>query len=88
MTYTVVLLREDDGRYSVSVPALRGCHTWGYDVPHALEMVREAITGYIEVLEEDGEPIPPDNPHVALDMTGTAEAVVRKVVIEEAAAPA
>jgi antitoxin HicB len=59
-TYTVVLRREEDGRYSVSVPALPGCHTWGETLPQALHMVEEAIEGYLEVLEEDGDPWPAD----------------------------
>jgi len=36
MTYTVVLERERDGGFSVHVPALRGCHTQGDDLPEAL----------------------------------------------------
>jgi predicted RNase H-like HicB family nuclease len=84
-TYTVVLMREEDGRYSVSVPALDGCFTWGKTVAHALRMAEEAIQLYLETLQDEGEPIPPDIPHVSLDMTETAEALVRKVTIGEAA---
>lgn len=88
MTYTVVLFREPDGRYSVSVPALKGCHTWGDTVPDALENVREAIASYLAVVQEDGEPIPPDPPSVSLDMTETSEAFVYKLTVKEAAAVA
>lgn len=84
-TYTVVLMREEDGRYSVSVPALKGCHTWGDTLPEALDMVKEAITGYLEVLKEDGEPIPPDTPNVNVDMTETAEALVYRITLRETA---
>jgi len=79
VTYTVVLLREEDGRYSVSVPALKGCHTWGYTIAHALEMAHEAIDGYLAVLTEDGEPVPHDTPQIALDMVEADEALVCKV---------
>ncbi len=88
MTYTVVLFREPDGRYSISVPALKGCHTWGDTVPDALENVREAIASYLEVLREDGEPIPADPSTVNVDMTETSEALVYKLTVKEEAAVA
>jgi antitoxin HicB len=43
------------------VPSLPGCVTWGDTVEKALEMIEEAIIGYIQVLKEEGEPIPDDN---------------------------
>jgi len=45
MAYTVVLVHERQGGYSVYVPALPGCRTQGDDVPEATVMritVREA----------------------------------------------
>jgi predicted RNase H-like HicB family nuclease len=83
MTYTVVLQREDDGRYSVFVPALRGCNTWGHTIAHALEMAHEAICAHVGVLVEDGEAIPEDTPQVTLDMEETSEALVCKVTVAE-----
>jgi len=88
MTYTVALYREADGRYSVSVPALKGCHTWGYNIAHALEMVHEAASGYLDVLVEEGDPIPEDTPDIALDMAETDEAFVCKISVSEVAAVA
>ncbi len=88
LTYTVVLMREQDGRYSVSVPALDGCFTWGKTVPHALQMAEEAIQLYLEVLQEDGDPIPPDSPQVSFDMAAATEALVYKLTVREAAAVA
>lgn len=60
-TYRIVLRKEPEGTYTASVPSLPGCITWGDSIDHALEMVKEAIKGYIEVLEEEGEPVPDDN---------------------------
>ena len=60
-TYRIVLKKEPEGTYTASVPALPGCITWGDNVEQALEMAKEAILGYIEVLKEEGEPIPDDN---------------------------
>lgn len=67
----------------MSVPALDGCFTWGHTVAHALQMAEEAIQLYLEALQEDGEPLPPDNPHVSLDMAEKAEALVTKLAITE-----
>jgi len=59
--YTI-LLREDkeQGRYWVEVPALPGVYSQGDTLDEALAMVKEAIEGYLEVLREQGEPIPAD----------------------------
>jgi antitoxin HicB len=57
--YTLLLEREPDGSaYNVSVPALPGCVTFGATVDEALEHARDAIEGYLLVLEEDGETAP------------------------------
>jgi antitoxin HicB len=60
-TYRIVLRKEADGAYTAIVPALSGCITWGENIDHALEMAKDAIKGYIEVLKEEGEPVPDDN---------------------------
>jgi len=60
-TYRIVLRKEPEGAYTAFVPSLPGCITWGENVDHALEMAKDAITGYIAVLEEEGEPVPDDN---------------------------
>jgi predicted RNase H-like HicB family nuclease len=60
-TYRIVLRKEPEGTYTAIVPALPGCITWGETVEHALEMAKEAIKGYIEVLQEEGELVPDDN---------------------------
>ena len=58
--YTIVLAKEEDGRFSVSVPALPGCHTWGDSYEHALTMAREAIDLYLEELKAHNEQVPTD----------------------------
>jgi predicted RNase H-like HicB family nuclease len=54
----VLVYREPTGGYSVVCPSLPGCHSQGETVEEALANVAEAITLYLEVLEEDGLPIP------------------------------
>jgi antitoxin HicB len=56
--FEVVLQPEEEGGFSVSVPALPGCHTQGETREEALEMARDAIEGYLEVLAEEGRPLP------------------------------
>lgn len=58
MRYSVILIPNPDGQYSVEVPALPGCLSCGRTREEALANVRDAIGLYIEALKEDGEPIP------------------------------
>jgi len=51
----------DVGGYTVTVPALTGCITEGDTVDEALANAREAITGYLKVLEKLGRPMPASN---------------------------
>ena len=71
-TYRIVLRKEPEGTYTAIVPALPGCITWGETVEHALEMAKEAIKGYIEVLQEEGEPVPNDNETLEYSLQLTA----------------
>lgn len=56
--FEVVLQPEEEGGFSVSVPALPGCHTQGETRDEALSMARDAIEGYLEVLADEGRPLP------------------------------
>ena len=58
MRVPVLVYREPTGGYSVVCPSLPGCHSQGETVEEALANVTEAIALYLEVLEEDGLPIP------------------------------
>jgi len=59
-TYKIHLQKEAEGGYTVTVPRLPGCITYGADVDEAIAMAREAIELYIEELQDRGEPIPDD----------------------------
>lgn len=56
--YEVVLISEQDGGFSVTVPALPGCVSQGETREEALAMIREAIEGYLESLQAHGDPVP------------------------------
>ncbi len=57
-TYKIHLQKETDGGFTVSVPVLPGCITYGEDIDEAIAMAKEAIELYIEELQERGEAIP------------------------------
>ena len=71
-TYNIQLRKENEGGYTVIVPALPGCITYGETVDEAIEMAKEAIEGYIETLMELGKDIPTDNE--VLEYTVSVEA--------------
>jgi predicted RNase H-like HicB family nuclease len=58
LSYTVILEREADGGFVVSVPALPGCVSQGDSRQEALRNIREAIELYVEDCREAGDPIP------------------------------
>jgi predicted RNase H-like HicB family nuclease len=60
-TYKIHLHREPEGRFTVIVPALPGCITYGEDLDEAIAMAKEAIELYIEELKDRGEIIPDDS---------------------------
>lgn len=60
-TYRILLTPEPEGGFTVTVPALPGCITFGEDIDHALAMAKEAIELYVETLEAEGDPVPDDS---------------------------
>ena len=49
---------EPEGGYTVTVPALPGCVTYGETFEEAITMVADAISGWVSVAKEEGFPIP------------------------------
>ena len=68
LTYKILMHKEPEGSYTVNVPALPGCITYGENKEHAIQMAKEAIELYIAELKDRGEDIPDD--------TGTLEYTV------------
>lgn len=71
-TFRILLRKEPEGAYTAMVPSLPGCITWGETVEQALEMIKEAIIGYIAVLQEEGETVPDDNETLEYSLQLTA----------------
>lgn len=61
LTYRILLSEEPEGGFTVTVPSLPSCITFGDTLDEALAMAKEAIEGYIEILKEQGEVIPDDS---------------------------
>ena len=71
LSYRILLRKEPEGGYTVMVPSLPGCITYGETIEEAIEMAKEAIELYIESLREHGEEIPTEER--TLEYTLTAE---------------
>jgi predicted RNase H-like HicB family nuclease len=56
-SYTVLIYQQNDD-YTVTVPALPGCVTWGRTLDEAATSAREAIAVYIETLQANGKEVP------------------------------
>jgi len=58
LEYTVILIPEEEGGYSVEIPALPGCYTQGDTKEEAISMAKEAIELYLESCQAHNELIP------------------------------
>lgn len=56
-TFQIVLRPEPEGGYTVLVPSLPGCVTFGETIEEAHAMAKEAIELTIESMKEHGEEI-------------------------------
>lgn len=59
--YTLIFRSEPEGGYTVIVPSLPGCVTYGGNLEEAKKMATDAIKGYIASLRKHKEPVPSDN---------------------------
>ena len=62
MRYPIVIHKDPDSDYGVTVPDLPGCFSGGDTMEEAIEMAHEAITGHIGTLLMDGQMVPEKMP--------------------------
>jgi len=74
LSYRITLRKEPEGGYTVLVPALPGCVTYGKTVEEAIEMARDAIKRHVESLIEDGEAVPVEEELIECRLTVEAHA--------------
>jgi predicted RNase H-like HicB family nuclease len=55
--FTIVIERDEDGRYLALCPALQGCYTEGESEDEARSLIEDAMRLHIEDRLEMGEPI-------------------------------
>lgn len=66
MIRQVLVYPGEDGYWVAEVPSLPGCISQGATRDEALENIKEAISLYLDVLNEDGQSIPEDYPQMQL----------------------
>ena len=69
--YTAIFQKEPEGGYTVVIPALKGCVTYGKTIEKAQEAAREAIESYLGSLAKDKIKPPSDIDFVStIDVSG------------------
>jgi predicted RNase H-like HicB family nuclease len=53
-TYTIVVHEDAEGGFWAEVPALPGCYSQGESMEELMANVREAISGVLDVMKEQG----------------------------------
>lgn len=66
--YTVVLDREEDGRYIASVPGVAGCHAYGRTPVAAVRRVKSALLFYLKEIRSEGKKLPTQPKPVAVQI--------------------
>ena len=68
-SYQISLVPEDEGGYTVLVPLLPGCVSYGATIEEATANAREAIELHLESLAAHKQPIPEGNESVCIFTT-------------------
>ena len=55
---TLELQSEPEGGYTISVPSLPGCISYGSTFEEAVEMIKDAMSGWLLVAHQEGLTIP------------------------------
>jgi len=61
LSFRIVLRPEPEGGYTVIVPSLPGCITYGETLEEAKKMAKDAIKAYLESLRKHGEKFQDDS---------------------------
>ena len=59
MKFRVIIQPDENGVFIAECPSLPGCISQGGTREEAKANIAEAIAGYVESLEQHGDPIPP-----------------------------
>ena len=72
MRYLVFIRRTRTG-YSVDVPDLPGCVATATNIEHARQMIAEAIEMHLEMMQQEGEPIPQPSKETSFSVDETSD---------------
>jgi len=56
----VIVYKGEDGYWVAECPTLPGCVSQGKTVELAMKNIQEAVLAYVEALEKDNVPVPPE----------------------------
>jgi predicted RNase H-like HicB family nuclease len=59
MKYRITINQDEDGVFVAACPALPGCWSQGATREAAIANISDAIRGYLQSLEINGDPVPP-----------------------------
>lgn len=51
-------LEPEEGGFTITVPSLPGCVSFGQTIDEALEEIKDAMAGWVEVAKEEGLDVP------------------------------
>ena len=69
LRYKILLRKEPECGYTVIVPSLPGCITYGDTIEEAIDMAKEAIELYIESLKAHKEEVPTEDKTLEYTLT-------------------
>jgi len=55
LSFRIILRPEPEGGYTVFVPSLMGCITYGETIEEARKMAKDAIKAYLKSMKKQGE---------------------------------
>ena len=83
----LVMIRRTATGYSVDVPDLPGCVATGTTVEHARQMIAEAVTMHLELMQQSGEQLPSPSKQIEFSVDDdSGEELCTWVEVESASA--
>ena len=61
LSFRIIFRPESEGGYTVIVPSLPGCITYGEDMKEARRMAQDAIEAYLQSMKKHGEEFQDDS---------------------------
>lgn len=61
LNFSAIFKKESEGGYTVIIPSLPGCVTYGETLEEAKSMAADAIQLYLESIEKNGDETPQEN---------------------------